>query len=323
MKTFKFMACAALSMLALSFGACSEEDKTEYAVPGKFGEMTLEPETAYTHRYVKVTVPYQAGQHTTDEKIYHVLPSGIEYPCELKDGKVAFLTSFTDAGTQKIKLVCHFKGISKDGQYTVETTKDVQVLPTDFRCHMWHETASQTEANLKYYTSLQKNADGSWSIRESDTFGNNNYASEVTGTGSQRSVAYLFDENECLSSVLYDADIPATLRPDSYVSYMVLRTKQIQKEFDLGQYTYQMTNPAFSLTSEEQATVESTLRKLNNAEVPTTEERAELGRLILDKGLAFYVPLTSKNGKTAGKSVAQVFNGKFKIVDRYEALAGE
>lgn len=214
MKKFRLFAYAALAMTGLSMVSCSEEDKTVYATPGSFGELTIDRTTIGTHQWFTISGSYVPGKDVTKENLTISIDGGLAYDLTLsEDNKFSVQIARTQPGTHEVTVSATNIGIFHDGevQQKVEKSIDVNVVASDIRCHFWGDSRETTIENLKHYTTLNQSDPSFLSIQEQNMYGTVSYAKEVaadmssgfsnTETDGSRIVMYRFDANNKLNAI--------------------------------------------------------------------------------------------------------------------------
>lgn len=318
MKKFRLFTYAALAMTGLSMVSCSEEDKTVYATPGSFGELTIDRTTIGTHQWFTISGSYTPGKDVTKEELSISIDGGVAYDLTLsEDNKFSVEMVVTKSGTHEVTVSAKNIGIFHDGEVyqTVEKSMDVNVVASDIRCHFWGDSRETTINNLKHYTTLDQSTTN-LKIGEADKYGDVNYSSEVgayTQGSSRRIVEYAFQDNK-LNEINYIC-IPQSQQVNYYVTNMAIRVRDLKNEYDFGTYTYRTSNGA--LTTSEQAAVDACLGLLNGGATKDFDPTGEVGNLIQSNKVMLINTFTSKDGKTMGGIGTYYDNNEFQILIKF------
>lgn len=322
MKKFRLFAYAALAMTGLSMVSCSEEDKTVYATPGSFGELTIDRTTIGTHQWFTVSGSYVPGKDVTKEDLTISIDG--ELPSTLKlseDNKFSVEMAVTKSGTHEVTVSATNTGIFHDGEVYQEVEKsiDVNVVASDIRCHFWGDSRETTIENLKHYTTLNQSDPSLLSITEQDMYGTVSYAKEVSATESLRSygnrvVMYKFDTNNKLNAIQYYC-IPKAQQIESYIWSVAIRVFELKNEYNFGAYIY--TTPNGTLTADEKAAADACLEKLNSGDTKDFDVDGKVGSLIQNNKVMFASQFTSKDGKTEGFIATNYSNNEYHVMIQF------
>lgn len=329
MKKFRLFAYAALAMTGLSMVSCSEEDKTVYATPGSFGELTIDRTTIGTHQWFTVSGSYTHGKNVTDEKPSISIDGGLPYNLTLsEDNKFSVQIARTQPGTHEVTVSATNIGIFHDGevQQKVEKSIDVNVIASDIRCHFWGDSRETTIENLKHYTTLNQSDPSFLSIKEQNMYGTVSYAKEVaadmssgfsnTETDGSRIVMYKFDANNKLNAIQYYC-IPdnSSQQEKSYIASLFKHVFLLKKdEYKFKPYTY-TTNG--TLTADEKAAADACLEKLNSSKTADLDADGKVGSLIQNNKVMFASQFTSKDEKTEGFIATNYSNNEYHIMIQF------
>lgn len=329
MKKFRLFAYAALAMTGLSMVSCSEEDKTVYATPGSFGELTIDRTTIGTHQWFTVSGSYTHGKDVTDEKPSISIDGGLPYNLTLsEDNKFSVQIARTQPGTHEVTVSATNTGIFHDGevQQKVEKSIDVNVVASDIRCHFWGDSRETTIENLKHYTTLNQSDPSFLSIKEQNMYGTVSYAKEVakdmssgvsnTETDGSRIVMYKFDANNKLNAIQYYC-IPdnSSQQEKSYIASLFKHVFLLKKdEYKFKPYTY-TTNG--TLTADEKAAADACLEKLNSSKTADLDADGKVGSLIQNNKVMFASQFTSKDEKTEGFIATNYSNNEYHIMIQF------
>lgn len=322
MKKFRLFAYAALAMTGLSMVSCSEEDKTVYATPGSFGELTIDRTTIGTHQWFTVSGSYVPGKDVTKEDLTISIDGGLPYNLTLsEDNKFSVQIARTQPGTHEVTVSATNIGIFHDGevQQKVEKSIDVNVVASDIRCHFWGDSRETTIENLKHYTTLNQSDPSLLSITEQDMYGTVSYAKEVSATESLRSygnrvVMYKFDTNNKLNAIQYYC-IPKAQQIESYIWSVAIRVFELKNEYNFGAYIY--TTPNGTLTADEKAAADACLEKLNSGDTKDFDVDGKVGSLIQNNKVMFASQFTSKDEKTEGFIATNYSNNEYHIMIQF------
>lgn len=312
--TQTFVVCTSIFLLGASLFSCTEEDTTQYATTGIFGEINVDRNKIGTFQYFTVSTTYASGQNLESEEfVFLQSDNPMEYPIQSENGKLTVSTYFSKPGQQNLTLKSRNIGIFKDDTYLNEVTKTkiVDVVPSDIRCHFWYETREETLRNLSNYQSLMdvEGTDGYLCVFEKNIYGDVDYSKEASNllfkSDSQtrtlslgdRFVYYIFDNKKQLSAIFYSCNL-AKYKPELFGYLFLYQTHIMKEDFDFIEYTYNKNN--IELTSEETLAVETMIEDIKAGE-PTTKENETIGRLISEKGLTLLCTFKSKNSKTVGE----------------------
>lgn len=322
MKKFRLFAYAALAMTGLSMVSCSEEDKTVYATPGSFGELTIDRTTIGTHQWFTISGSYTHGKDVTDEKLSISIDGEPAYNLTLsEDNKFSVEMAVTKPGTHEVTVSATNTGIFHDGEVyqKVEKSIDVNVIASDIRCHFWGDSRETTIENLKHYTTLNQSDPSLLSITEQDMYGTVSYAKEVSATESLRSygnrvVMYKFDTNNKLNAIQYYC-IPKAQQIESYIWSVAIRVFELKNEYNFGAYIY--TTPNGTLTADEKAAADACLEKLNSGDTKDFDVDGKVGSLIQNNKVMFASQFTSKDGKTEGFIATNYSNNEYHVMIQF------
>lgn len=334
MKKFRLFAYAALAMTGLSMVSCSEEDKTVYATPGSFGELTIDRTTIGTHQWFTISGSYVPGKDVTKEDLTISIDGGLAYDLTLsEDNKFSVQIARTQPGTHEVTVSATNIGIFHDGevQQKVEKSIDVNVVASDIRCHFWGDSRETTIENLKYYTTLNQSDPSFLSITEQDMYGTVSYAKEVALDNSQsvssqntygnRIVMYRFDANNKLNTIQYYC-IPDAQQIESYIWSVAIHALELKNEYNFEAYFYynpsDNTTTGNNLTAEEKAAADACLEKLNSGATADFDTDGKVGSLIQNNKVAFASKLTSKDGKTKGFIATNYSNNEYHVMIQFE-----
>lgn len=301
--------CVALFIIGLSAVSCSEEDMTNYATVGTFGEIATDRTFIGTHQWFTVTVSYQSGENVALEELLFSTDGGLGYSVAPENGKLSVLVHFTQPGKHTLKFSARYGGVFKDGyDRNIEVTKEIEVAASDVRCHFWKETREETLRNLAYYSTMKELENSSGlSIAEKDVYGSIDYSSEAHMDGTfpsaslhdlqaDRFVYYRFDMNNCLNEIQYYC-VPKNQAENKYVQNFYSRIRYLKSDYDFDACMYNSAD--IDLTQEEKSNVEALLAKINNGEV-VEDTDAGIGSLMKSNGLVLLSTFKSKDGKTSG-----------------------
>lgn len=322
MKKFRLFAYAALAMTGLSMVSCSEEDKTVYATPGSFGELTIDRTTIGTHQWFTVSGSYVPGKDVTKEDLTISIDGGLPSTLKLsEDNKFSVEMAVTKSGTHEVTVSATNTGIFHDGEVYQEVEKsiDVNVVASDIRCHFWGDSRETTIENLKHYTTLNQSDPSLLSITEQDMYGTVSYAKEVSATESLRSygnrvVMYKFDTNNKLNAIQYYC-IPKAQQIESYIWSVAIRVFELKNEYNFGAYIY--TTPNGTLTADEKAAADACLEKLNSGKTADLDADGKVGSLIQNNKVMFASQFTSKDGKTEGFIATNYSNNEYHVMIQF------
>ncbi len=322
MKKFRLFAYAALAMTGLSMVSCSEEDKTVYATPGSFGELTIDRTTIGTHQWFTVSGSYVPGKDVTKEDLTISIDGGLPSTLKLsEDNKFSVEMAVTKSGTHEVTVSATNTGIFHDGEVYQEVEKsiDVNVVASDIRCHFWGDSRETTIENLKHYTTLNQSDPSLLSITEQDMYGTVSYAKEVSATESLRSygnrvVMYKFDTNNKLNAIQYYC-IPKAQQIESYIWSVAIRVFELKNEYNFGAYIY--TTPNGTLTADEKAAADACLEKLNSGDTKDFDVDGKVGSLIQNNKVMFASQFTSKDGKTEGFIATNYSNNEYHVMIQF------
>lgn len=322
MKKFRLFAYAALAMTGLSMVSCSEEDKTVYATPGSFGELTIDRTTIGTHQWFTVSGSYVPGKDVTKEDLTISIDGGLPSTLKLsEDNKFSVEMAVTKSGTHEVTVSATNTGIFHDGEVYQEVEKsiDVNVVASDIRCHFWGDSRETTIENLKHYTTLNQSDPSLLSITEQDMYGTVSYAKEVSATESLRSygnrvVMYKFDTNNKLNAIQYYC-IPKAQQIESYIWSVAIRVFELKNEYNFGAYIY--TTPNGTLTADEKAAADACLEKLNSGDTKDFDVDGKVGSLIQNNKVMFASQFTSKDEKTEGFIATNYSNNEYHIMIQF------
>ena len=302
--------------------SCSEEDKTVYATPGSFGELTIDRTTIGTHQWFTVSGSYVPGKDVTKEDLTISIDG--ELPSTLKlseDNKFSVEMAVTKSGTHEVTVSATNTGIFHDGEVYQEVEKsiDVNVVASDIRCHFWGDSRETTIENLKHYTTLNQSDPSLLSITEQDMYGTVSYAKEVSATESLRSygnrvVMYKFDTNNKLNAIQYYC-IPKAQQIESYIWSVAIRVFELKNEYNFGAYIY--TTPNGTLTADEKAAADACLEKLNSGDTKDFDVDGKVGSLIQNNKVMFASQFTSKDGKTEGFIATNYSNNEYHVMIQF------
>lgn len=329
MKKFRLFAYAALAMTGLSMVSCSEEDKTVYATPGSFGELTIDRTTIGTHQWFTVSGSYVPGKDVTKEDLTISIDGGLPYNLTLsEDNKFSVQIARTQPGTHEVTVSATNIGIFHDGevQQKVEKSIDVNVVASDIRCHFWGDSRETTIENLKHYTTLNQSDPSFLSIKEQNMYGTVSYAKEVAEdmssgfsnaeTYGSRIVMYRFDANNKLNAIQYYC-IPdnSSQQEKSYIASLFKHVFLLKKdEYKFKPYTY-TTNG--TLTADEKAAADACLEKLNSGDTKDFDVDGKVGSLIQNNKVMFASELSSKDEKTEGFIATNYSNNEYHIMIQF------
>lgn len=329
MKKFRLFAYAALAMTGLSMVSCSEEDKTVYATPGSFGELTIDRTTIGTHQWFTISGSYVPGKDVTKENLTISIDGGLAYDLTLsEDNKFSVQIARTQPGTHEVTVSATNIGIFHDGevQQKVEKSIDVNVVASDIRCHFWGDSRETTIENLKHYTTLNQSDPSFLSIQEQNMYGTVSYAKEVaadmssgvsnTETYGSRIVMYRFDANNKLNAIQYYC-IPdnSSQQEKSYIASLSKHVSLLKDEYKFKPYTY-TTNG--TLTAEEKAAADACLEKLNSGATADFDTDGKVGSLIQNNKVAFASKFSSKDEKTKGFIATNYSNNEYHVMIQFE-----
>lgn len=328
MKKFRLFAYAALAMTGLSMVSCSEEDKTVYATPGSFGELTIDRTTIGTHQWFTISGSYTHGKDVANEDLRISIDGGLAYDLTLsEDNKFSVQIARTQPGTHEVTVSATNTGIFHDGevQQKVEKSIDVNVVASDIRCHFWGDSRETTIENLKHYTTLNQSDPSLLSIQEQDMYGTVSYAKEVAIDNSQsvssqrtyggRVVMYRFDADNKLNTIQYYC-IPDKQQAEFYITNLAVHVLELKNEYDFGAYAY--TTPNGTLTTDEKAAAEACLEKLNSGETTGFDADGKVGSLIQNNKVMFASQFTSKDKKTKGFIATNYSNNEYHVMIQFE-----
>lgn len=336
MKKFRLFAYAALAMTGLSMVSCSEEDKTVYATPGSFGELTIDRTTIGTHQWFTVSGSYVPGKDVTKEDLTISIDGGLPYNLTLsEDNKFSVQIARTQPGTHEVTVSATNIGIFHDGevQQKVEKSIDVNVVASDIRCHFWGDSRETTIENLKHYTTLNQSDPSFLSIKEQNMYGTVSYAKEVaadmssgfsnTETDGSRIVMYRFDANNKLNAIQYYC-IPgnSSQQEKSYIASLSKHVSLLKKdEYNFKPYFYynpsDNTTTGNNLTAEEKAAADACLGKLNSGETTGFDADGKVGSLIQNNKVAFASKFSSKDKKTEGFIATNYSNNEYHVMIQF------
>lgn len=302
--------------------SCSEEDKTVYATPGSFGELTIDRTTIGTHQWFTISGSYTHGKDVTDEKLSISIDGGLPSTLKLsEDNKFSVEMAVTKSGTHEVTVSATNTGIFHDGEVYQEVEKsiDVNVVASDIRCHFWGDSRETTIENLKHYTTLNQSDPSLLSITEQDMYGTVSYAKEVSATESLRSygnrvVMYKFDTNNKLNAIQYYC-IPKAQQIESYIWSVAIRVFELKNEYNFGAYIY--TTPNGTLTADEKAAADACLEKLNSGDTKDFDVDGKVGSLIQNNKVMFASQFTSKDGKTEGFIATNYSNNEYHVMIQF------
>lgn len=329
MKKFRLFAYAALAMTGLSMVSCSEEDKTVYATPGSFGELTIDRTTIGTHQWFTISGSYTHGKDVANEDLTISIDGGLPSTLKLsEDNKFSVEMAVTKSGTHEVTVSATNIGIFHDGevQQKVEKSIDVNVVASDIRCHFWGDSRETTIENLKYYTTLNQSDPSFLSITEQDMYGTVSYAKEVSATESLRSygnrvVMYKFDTNNKLNAIQYYC-IPKAQQIESYIWSVAIRMLELKNEYNFEPYFYynpnDNTTTGSNLTAEEKAAADACLEKLNSGATADFDTDGKVGSLIQNNKVAFASKFSSKDEKTKGFIATNYSNNEYHVMIQFE-----
>lgn len=316
--------------------SCSEEDKTVYATPGSFGELTIDRTTIGTHQWFTVSGSYVPGKDVTKEDLTISIDGGLTYNLTLsEDNKFSVQIARTQPGTHEVTVSATNIGIFHDGevQQKVEKSIDVNVVASDIRCHFWGDSRETTIENLKHYTTLNQSDPSFLSIKEQNMYGTVSYAKEVaadmssgfsnTETDGSRIVMYRFDANNKLNAIQYYC-IPdnSSQQEKSYIASLFKHVFLLKKdEYNFEPYFYynpsDNTTTGNNLTAEEKAAADACLGKLNSGETTGFDADGKVGSLIQNNKVAFASQFTSKDEKTEGFIATNYSNNEYHIMIQF------
>lgn len=316
--------------------SCSEEDKTVYATPGSFGELTIDRTTIGTHQWFTVSGSYVPGKDVTKEDLTISIDGGLPYNLTLsEDNKFSVQIARTQPGTHEVTVSATNIGIFHDGevQQKVEKSIDVNVVASDIRCHFWGDSRETTIENLKHYTTLNQSDPSFLSIKEQNMYGTVSYAKEVaadmssgfsnTETDGSRIVMYRFDANNKLNAIQYYC-IPdnSSQQEKSYIASLFKHVFLLKKdEYNFEPYFYynpsDNTTTGNNLTAEEKAAADACLGKLNSGETTGFDADGKVGSLIQNNKVAFASQFTSKDEKTEGFIATNYSNNEYHIMIQF------
>lgn len=329
MKKFRLFAYAALAMTGLSMVSCSEEDKTVYATPGSFGELTIDRTTIGTHQWFTISGSYTHGKDVANEDLRISIDGGLAYDLTLsEDNKFSVQIARTQPGTHEVTVSATNTGIFHDGevQQKVEKSIDVNVVASDIRCHFWGDSRETTIENLKHYTTLNQSDPSFLSIQEQNMYGTVSYAKEVaadmssgfsnTETDGSRIVMYRFDANNKLNAIQYYC-IPgnSSQQEKSYIASLSKHVSLLKDEYKFKPYTY-TTNG--TLTADEKAAADACLEKLNSGKTADLDADGKVGSLIQNNKVMFASELSSKDEKTEGFIATNYSNNEYHVMIQFE-----
>lgn len=302
--------------------SCSEEDKTVYATPGSFGELTIDRTTIGTHQWFTVSGSYVPGKDVTKEDLTISIDGGLPSTLKLsEDNKFSVEMAVTKSGTHEVTVSATNTGIFHDGEVYQEVEKsiDVNVVASDIRCHFWGDSRETTIENLKHYTTLNQSDPSLLSITEQDMYGTVSYAKEVSATESLRSygnrvVMYKFDTNNKLNAIQYYC-IPKAQQIESYIWSVAIRVFELKNEYNFGAYIY--TTPNGTLTADEKAAADACLEKLNSGDTKDFDVDGKVGSLIQNNKVMFASQFTSKDEKTEGFIATNYSNNEYHIMIQF------
>lgn len=329
MKKFRLFAYAALAMTGLSMVSCSEEDKTVYATPGSFGELTIDRTTIGTHQWFTISGSYTHGKDVANEDLRISIDGGLAYDLTLsEDNKFSVQIARTQPGTHEVTVSATNTGIFHDGevQQKVEKSIDVNVVASDIRCHFWGDSRETTIENLKHYTTLNQSDPSFLSIQEQNMYGTVSYAKEVaedmssgfsnTETDGSRIVMYRFDANNKLNAIQYYC-IPgnSSQQEKSYIASLSKHVSLLKDEYKFKPYTY-TTNG--TLTADEKAAADACLEKLNSGKTADLDADGKVGSLMQNNKVMFASELSSKDEKTKGFIATNYSNNEYHVMIQFE-----
>lgn len=329
MKKFRLFAYAALAMTGLSMVSCSEEDKTVYATPGSFGELTIDRTTIGTHQWFTISGSYTHGKDVANEDLRISIDGGLAYDLTLsEDNKFSVQIARTQPGTHEVTVSATNTGIFHDGevQQKVEKSIDVNVVASDIRCHFWGDSRETTIENLKHYTTLNQSDPSLLSIKEQNMYGTVSYAKEVaadmssgfsnTETDGSRIVMYRFDANNKLNAIQYYC-IPdnSSQQEKSYIASLSKHVTLLKDEYKFKPYTY-TTNG--TLTADEKAAADACLEKLNSGATADFDTDGKVGSLIQNNKVMFASKFSSKDEKTEGFIATNYSNNEYHVMIQFE-----
>lgn len=336
MKKFRLFAYAALAMTGLSMVSCSEEDKTVYATPGSFGELTIDRTTIGTHQWFTINGSYVPGKDVTKENLTISIDGGLAYDLTLsEDNKFSVQIARTQPGTHEVTVSATNIGIFHDGevQQKVEKSIDVNVVASDIRCHFWGDSRETTIENLKHYTTLNQSDPSFLSIQEQNMYGTVSYAKEVaadmssgfsnTETDGSRIVMYRFDANNKLNAIQYYC-IPgnSSQQEKSYIASLSKHVTLLKNEYNFEAYFYynpsDNTTTGSNLTAEEKAAADACLEKLNSGATADFDTDGKVGSLIQNNKVAFASKFSSKDEKTKGFIATNYSNNEYHVMIQFE-----
>lgn len=316
-------------MTGLSMVSCSEEDKTVYATPGSFGELTIDRTTIGTHQWFTISGSYVPGKDVTKENLTISIDGGLAYDLTLsEDNKFSVQIARTQPGTHEVTVSATNIGIFHDGevQQKVEKSIDVNVVASDIRCHFWGDSRETTIENLKHYTTLNQSDPSFLSIQEQNMYGTVSYAKEVaadmssgvsnTETYGSRIVMYRFDANNKLNAIQYYC-IPgnSSQQEKSYIASLSKHVTLLKDEYKFKPYTY-TTNG--TLTADEKAAADACLGKLNSGDTKDFDVDGKVGSLIQNNKVAFASKFSSKDKKTEGFIATNYSNNEYHVMIQFE-----
>lgn len=319
MKKFRLFAYAALAMTGLSMVSCSEEDKTVYATPGSFGELTIDRTTIGTHQWFTISGSYTHGKDVANEDLRISIDGGPAYNLTLsEDNKFSVEMAVTKPGTHEVTVSATNTGIFHDGEVyqKVEKSIDVNVVASDIRCHFWGDSRETTIENLKHYTTLNQSTTN-LKIGEADKYGDVNYSSEVgvyTPGESRRIVEYAFENNK-LDEINYICIPKNQQQVNYYVANMAIHVRDLKNEYDFKTYSYKTLSG--NLTASEQTAVEECVELLNGGATKDFDPTGEVGNLIQSNKVMLINTFTSKDKKTMGGIGTYYDNNEFQILIKF------
>lgn len=309
--------------------SCSEEDKTVYATPGSFGELTIDRTTIGTHQWFTISGSYTHGKDVANEDLTISIDGGLPSTLKLsEDNKFSVEMAVTKSGTHEVTVSATNTGIFHDGevQQKVEKSIDVNVVASDIRCHFWGDSRETTIENLKHYTTLNQSDPSFLSIQEQNMYGTVSYAKEVaedmssgfsnTETYGSRIVMYRFDANNKLNAIQYYC-IPgnSSQQEKSYIASLSKHVSLLKDEYKFKPYTY-TTNG--TLTADEKAAADACLEKLNSGKTADLDADGKVGSLIQNNKVMFASELSSKDEKTKGFIATNYSNNEYHVMIQFE-----
>lgn len=325
-KSFRILTCVSLLLASLFTVSCSEEDTTQYATSGTFGEITVKDRSKIgTHQWFTLAGTYTSGQNVNSEELTVTVNGSVAQAVAREGENFSFETYLSKPGKHAFKFEAVNSGIFQDGSnwQNVEKIKEVEVVPSDIRCHFWYDTREETVRNLARYKTVRE-IEGGLAVSEEDIYGDVSYSSEahwdlqssissVSSLDAQRTVNYLFDSSNRLNAINYIC-FTKNQSPNTHVAEMLGRVVHMMDEYDFVEFKYTVSNS--TLTAEETAKVEACVKQLNTWEFTDgdMDKDGAIGKLIEEKGLMLIATFLSVDQKTKGAVGTFYQDGKYSVI---------